>query len=106
MKCLILISAGLLCLLTVGCETENDRREQDNAQKEFQTAINREQNDLDARLLQSQVKLMRLQYGDAVAATFELCHTSPPTTPAHQKECQRVEALKTKMDEWNKKHPW
>ena len=51
-----------------------------------------------ARLLESQIRFIRFRQGEAAAARYRQCHTSPPTTKRDQLECQRLDQQVARYD--------
>jgi hypothetical protein len=81
--------------------------EQDEAWENVHRTEDAVKRDLDAQLLAAKIRSVELRYGEAAAATYKLCHTSPPTTKQHQIECKKLDdRLARDEARDDKKNPW
>ena len=81
----------LLLLLAVDCGPSRlDTDAWDKARQQRQAEWDREQ---EARLFESQVRLVRLRRGEAAASKYRVCHVYPPKTKQDQVECRHLDEV-------------
>ena len=82
--CLVLLFVAIDC----GPSKEEIDAKWEKVRQQQQAEWDREQK---ARLLEWQIRVIRLRRGEAAAARYRLCHTYPPTAKQDQLECKQLD---------------
>jgi hypothetical protein len=89
--CLVLLFVAIDC----GPSKEEIDAKWEKVRQQQQAEWDREQK---ARLLESQIRFIRFRQGEAAAARYRQCHTTPPTTQQDQLECKRLDEQVARYD--------
>jgi hypothetical protein len=80
----------LLLFLAMACSRSNHSSDAQWEKLSQQREAERER-EKKAQAFDSQVRLIRLRHGEAVASKYRMCHTSQPTTSQDQLECKQLD---------------
>jgi hypothetical protein len=86
----------LVLLFALGCgPSKEEIAARSEKLRQQQAEWDREQK---VRLLESQIRFIRFRQGEAAAARYRQCHTTPPTTQQDQLECKRLDEQVARYD--------
>ena len=117
MKLVLAIAAGVLIAALIGWLVSDpdgfrhklwgySKEEIDQSFQDVDRAAEQSRREIEARTFETEVQIVELRHGAAVAATYRLCHMHPPTTKQHQLECKRLDEHYKRDDAPDAKHPW
>src|SRR5678809_457555 len=83
-------------------EYANRREQTREAQREYDLSIFEDRQRMNREILAAKIERVRLTLGESAALTYELCHTHPPTTDKHKRECELLDKRVVKEREKDK----
>jgi hypothetical protein len=85
-------------------EQEEQKRDLDEAKRKLDEDSARVTHQLDAQLLEAEVRLAETRFGQG--SLYRLCHEYPPTTKEHRRKCKALDDKMARADAQSVKHPW